>query len=257
MPTCAGSVIIIDKHHLRRDCFAALVRPWATALGMETISICPDDLPGIDLLPGDVQLTILNVGAASLHDIEQTAVIDLLTRQFPDSPCAILSDRADPEEALVACRLGRKAFVSSDLNPDLVLKAFSFLMNGGTYFPLETLLLGSSGELTCYPVTSSSRSLDREQLTKRQADVLDGLRRGKSNKLIARELKMQESTVKVHVRQIMRKLGAHNRTQAALLAQAHRDVVQPASLDVSVGDLIVTTPALRQASETMRASFLS
>ena len=56
-------------------------------------------------------------------------------------------------------------------------------------------------------------------LTCRQADVLRLLRRGQSNKYIARELCMRESTVKVHVRQIMRKLGASNRTQAALFAR--------------------------------------
>ena len=50
--------------------------------------------------------------------------------------------------------------------------------------------------------------------------VLDRLRLGKSNMVIARDLDMQESTVKVHVRQIMRKLGASNRTQAALFAAA-------------------------------------
>jgi DNA-binding NarL/FixJ family response regulator len=51
----------------------------------------------------------------------------------------------------------------------------------------------------------------------RQQEVLSFLRRGISNKLIARELNMTEATVKVHVRQIMRKLGAANRTQVAVI----------------------------------------
>jgi len=55
-------------------------------------------------------------------------------------------------------------------------------------------------------------------LTARQQDVLERLRRGESNKLIGRQLRLRESTVKVHIRQIMRKLGAANRTQAALCA---------------------------------------
>jgi DNA-binding NarL/FixJ family response regulator len=55
-------------------------------------------------------------------------------------------------------------------------------------------------------------------LTPRQLEVLDRLREGKPNKLIARDLNMTEATVKVHVRQIMRKLGAANRTQAVLCA---------------------------------------
>lgn len=55
-------------------------------------------------------------------------------------------------------------------------------------------------------------------LTPRQCEVLERLSEGKSNKLIARDLEMTEATVKVHVRQIMRKFGASNRTQAALCA---------------------------------------
>ena len=56
------------------------------------------------------------------------------------------------------------------------------------------------------------------QLTPRQHEVLKGLGEGKANKVIARDLDMTESTVKVHVRQIMRKFGAKNRTQVALFA---------------------------------------
>ena len=59
---------------------------------------------------------------------------------------------------------------------------------------------------------------DVRGLTTRQQEVLERLRQGESNKLIGRQLKLRESTVKVHIRQIMRKLGATNRTQAALCA---------------------------------------
>ena len=54
--------------------------------------------------------------------------------------------------------------------------------------------------------------------TPRQAAVVEAIARGKANKLIARELDMCESTVKVHVRRIMKKLGARNRTEVALIA---------------------------------------
>jgi DNA-binding NarL/FixJ family response regulator len=56
-------------------------------------------------------------------------------------------------------------------------------------------------------------------LTVRQQEVLEGLRRGESNKQIAKRLDIGEATVKIHIRQIMRKLGARNRTQAALSAE--------------------------------------
>jgi DNA-binding NarL/FixJ family response regulator len=62
--------------------------------------------------------------------------------------------------------------------------------------------------------------------TRRQVAVIDALRKGKANKIIAYELNMCESTVKVHVRNIMKKLNARNRTEVAYLAnellQEHR-----------------------------------
>jgi DNA-binding NarL/FixJ family response regulator len=54
--------------------------------------------------------------------------------------------------------------------------------------------------------------------TRRQVAVIDALRKGKANKIIAYELNMCESTVKVHVRNIMKKLNAKNRTEVAYLA---------------------------------------
>jgi DNA-binding NarL/FixJ family response regulator len=57
-----------------------------------------------------------------------------------------------------------------------------------------------------------------ERFTPKQEEVFEFLRQGYSNKLIARELGMSEATVKVHVRQIMRKFGAANRTQAVVSA---------------------------------------
>ena len=66
--------------------------------------------------------------------------------------------------------------------------------------------------------------------TRRQVAVIDALRKGKANKIIAYELNMCESTVKVHVRNIMKKLNAKNRTEVAYLAselmQEHRAYTQ-------------------------------
>jgi DNA-binding NarL/FixJ family response regulator len=98
----------------------------------------------------------------------------------------------------------------------MAAEVLTFVLHGGTYFPREALLRPQSA-------MGSSRvevrlSGDPSQLTPRQIDVLERLRLGRSNKHIGRDLDMSEATVKVHVRQIMRKLGAVNRTQAALLA---------------------------------------
>jgi DNA-binding NarL/FixJ family response regulator len=220
--TKGGCVVIVDSHHLRRESILAIVQPWSEARQLKLLSTDPKNITGLDSAGVGVELVILNVGGASLFDSDHAQSLKTIQETFPHSPCAVLSDNGDPYEAITACQKGCKAFVSSSLDPALVLKAFSFLINGGTYFPLDALLAGSrqSHGSDHHP---SGISRMHETLTPRQAEVLDRLRSGKSNKVIARELQMQESTVKVHVRQIMRKLGATNRTQAALLAQADRE----------------------------------
>jgi DNA-binding NarL/FixJ family response regulator len=81
---------------------------------------------------------------------------------------------------------------------------------GGRYVPLA---------LTETPPAALSRSEGPwRELTRRQRDVLALISEGKPNKLIADALNMSESTVKAHVKQIIRRLNVANRTQAALLA---------------------------------------
>ena len=62
-------------------------------------------------------------------------------------------------------------------------------------------------------------------LTMREMQVLRGLTEGRSNKDIARELDLQEVTIKLHVKTLCRKLGARNRTQAAMIARDRRLVI--------------------------------
>lgn len=81
------------------------------------------------------------------------------------------------------------------------------------------------------------------RLTQRQNDIIEGLQLGHSNKMIARKLNIAEATVKIHIRQIMRKLGVNNRTQIALAAIARRDAplapTPPESVERAASDQLV------------------
>ena len=72
--------------------------------------------------------------------------------------------------------------------------------------------------MTVVPTASLTASLNKVGLTARERQVLERLQLGASNKLIGRQLNLRESTVKVHIRRILRKLGAVHRPQAALCA---------------------------------------
>lgn len=94
----------------------------------------------------------------------------------------------------------------------------------GTKVNLDRLLAGAGSDQG-----------NESDLTLRQMEVLSYLKVGLSNKHIARELHMSEATVKVHVRQVMRKLGVCNRTQVAIMAMNHpkdepREIRPPAEI---------------------------
>jgi DNA-binding NarL/FixJ family response regulator len=86
----------------------------------------------------------------------------------------------------------------------IAVEAVRLVEAGGTFVPISAM--------------SSFQGQDESQLfTARQIMVIEALRRGRANKQIAYELGMCESTVKVHIRHIMRKLKARNRTEVAMM----------------------------------------
>ncbi|PLP57253.1 hypothetical protein CYK37_21445 [Mesorhizobium loti] len=213
-------VLVVDTLALRCAGITTLINEWVSPLGKSAHAIEPENI-GFYSQPGNiVSLIVLNVGGSSLHDLQMRTVLRSVRDQFPTTPCAILSDRTEAEEAVGAVSFGFQAFISTTTPLAMVHQALAFIMNGGAYFPREALLEIADGRDRARHHSSAGNGL----LTPRQSQVLDRLRSGKSNKLIARELDMQESTVKVHVRQIMSKLGATNRTQVAIMALMKGDL---------------------------------
>lgn len=206
------AVILCDSLALRRAAYLSLLDPWAAG---NNIDIREGD-DGLALADCDqpIALEICVLGAARVEEPAVQTQLLQRRRLRPGVPLALVSDHDDRAEVTAAFRHGARGFIPSSLEPDLARQAFGFILAGGTFFPPHILdrPAGDGAE------AGGRRSGQAASLTPRQLDVLALLREGKSNKLIARDLSMCESTVKVHVRQIMRKLGAANRTQAALSA---------------------------------------
>jgi DNA-binding NarL/FixJ family response regulator len=151
----------------------------------------------------------------------------------------IFSESESREEIISALNLGAQGVLYAGMNSELVLQAFSFILNGGSYFPsalpprrhyrqrhpaIDCNLTPScvNGESSAEDLKDAD--LTDRNLTARQGAVLELLSRGNSNKVIARQLAMSEGTVKFHVRQIMRKFGVTNRTQVAAVCGAGDEV---------------------------------
>ena len=216
-----GTILLLDALALRRESIRSLLEPWSASIAFDFVGVSPENLSETAAQHRRIKLVVLVVGGMSLDKQDQQDTMARVKETLPDIPCVVLSDSHEPEEAICAARSGMQAFLTSAMQPAIVSQALAFVLVGGSYFPREALLAPRSGASHFHAGAERVADVACAGLTIRQNDVVERLRYGKSNKVIARELNMQEATVKVHVRQIMRKLGAANRTQVALLAQVN------------------------------------
>ena len=126
------------------------------------------------------------------------------------SPVALMSGIASRSVAEEALALGAAGFVPKTLAAKTLVNAVRFMAMGEKYAPIDFM---TAGDPTVAPNPLA------QKLSRRELQVLEGLSKGKSNKEIARDLDLQEPTIKLHVKTLYRKIGAANRTQAALIAK--------------------------------------
>jgi DNA-binding NarL/FixJ family response regulator len=149
-------------------------------------------------------------------------LINAASEYFAAAPIILLSDHEDQESISRAFALGVKGFVPSSLASLTVVAVVRLICVGGSFAPASALVRPAPA-----PATVSHGDVIRHvtngpdiHFTQRQTEILCCLHRGLSNKLIAHQLSMSENTVKVHVRAIMKRLHATNRTQAVCLTRS-------------------------------------
>ena len=145
------------------------------------------------------------------------AELKMLERAAPDVARVLMSQVEVPEDILEAFDQHVRGYIPTTLPIDQVAEAIRFVVAGGTFVPQSILSLHSrpSPNPEHAPV-APKLDTGGTRFSPRQTQVLKMLWKGCSNKLIAYELRMCESTVKVHIRHIMKKLNVSNRTQVVL-----------------------------------------
>jgi DNA-binding NarL/FixJ family response regulator len=236
-----STILIVDSLPLRNFGLVTLLDRLSGTTKFRLASLTPDDAE--KWIDGDANcsMIIYNIGGASVADHRHVKRIKALRTRAAEAPLVILSDNDSREEILSALGVGAQGFLYAGTNAQLALQALSFIFKGGSYFPAaaqpkrrSAVHLNGEMESDC-PPPAECTTLDvgnggvanaadagsiNINLTERQKSVLERLGRGESNKAIARLLGIREGTVKVHVRQIMRKLGVANRTQVAIACAA-------------------------------------
>jgi DNA-binding NarL/FixJ family response regulator len=202
-------VAIFDKRNLDRECLANSLDSHQIGISIFTFSSLASWQQRKGAL-GTLRAALLNIGSNSVTEPGLRDDITQLVTTLEPVPVVVLSDNQDIEHVLQVIDLGVHGLIPSTVDIDVCIEAIGLAIAGGQFVPASSVL-AMRGLLGSY----ASRKICGSAFTVRQAAVAEALRRGKANKMIARELNLCESTVKVHIRNIMKKLGATNRTEVA------------------------------------------
>ena len=152
---------------------------------------------------------LLNIGGRSFSDPTVANGVRNLVSECGATPVIAMADTDELREVFQALDCGVRGYFPSTMGISVCIEAVSLALAGGIFIPASSILAAQHMIAKSNAATKQQASI----FTNRQSDVVEALKRGKPNKIIAYELNMQESTVKVHVRNVMRKLKARNRTE--------------------------------------------
>lgn len=186
--------------------------------------ICVQEFDEVEALPEDQPLLfiVLVIDPEALHD-----KIRRIRNRYPLSRIALLAEDSNRERLSSALEAGANAALLTSMTPDGLIKSMQALMSDELVVfdaKLMTAVSTTAAESLGHGVVPDhSSTLDLSQqpmkgLSAREIEIVDRIVQGDSNKLIARRFDIAEATVKAHVKAILRKIGAANRTQAAIWA---------------------------------------
>lgn len=204
-------LLILDVRALDRECLAKALVDSGLAMDVLAMASVDDWKRKRDVLP-PLGAILLNVGGRKTDDPALTSEILKLTAEFKNVPVVILSDTDDLVQILKALEYGARGYIPTSVGVAVCVEAIGLAVAGGIFIPASSFL--AMKHLVSNSGVAESRSLSG-MFTLRQEEVVQALRKGKANKIIAFELNLRESTVKVHIRNIMKKLKATNRTEVA------------------------------------------
>ena len=204
-----GVVVIVHRRALDCECLSRSLQEYNPALAIAAVGSLEELQRSAEF---EAAAVVMMLGSRSPGELAVQAELKEFVSQIRETPVVVVADGDEPADVLGALDSGATGYVPTSEGVKVLAHAIALARCGGSFVPascvLELKALIGAGE-------DKNRQSYSGMLTNRQAAVAKALREGKPNKIIAYDLNMCESTVKVHVREIMKKLKASNRTQAA------------------------------------------
>lgn len=212
----AISVLLVDDHTLFRSGIKSLLQRHSDFTVVGEASDGVEGIKRAKQLRPDVVLLDLNMpGMSGLETLQ------LLLQDCPDTAVILLTVSEEAEDLTAALQAGARGYLIKNIDADYLVRAIKRAAAGESVLAeamttkLVAHLQGGPQQKQAVPPS------DLDKLTPREKEILACLARGESNKVIARTLDVAESTVKIHVQNILKKLNLSSRVQAAVFAVGH------------------------------------
>jgi DNA-binding NarL/FixJ family response regulator len=198
-------VLLADDHALFREGVRLVLKDLVG--GDIDVVEANDHLQALAAVQADhgIEIALIDLNMPGMTGF---AALEALKAAAPDLHVVIVSASEDPRDIRGALSAGASGYITKSSSSAAMVAGIRAALAGDTFVSPQMPL----------PEPAAPANDVMAALTPRQRDVLAMLRQGKSNKEIARDLKLAEITVKLHVTAILRALGVENRTQAAILA---------------------------------------
>ena len=212
-------ILLIDDHTLFRSGVKALLQRQPD---FEVVGEASDGLEGVKLVEQvEADVVLLDLDMPSMNGRE---ALEQIRETHPNLAVLMLTVSEDCEALGECLKLGARGYLLKKIDQDFLLRSIRAAYNGDSVISpqMMTKFVNRRAEPREAARTRQAQGTDPTVLTRRERQTLAWLARGVSNKEIARALNLAESTVKVHVQSILRKLNLSSRVQAAIYAIEHK-----------------------------------
>lgn len=208
-------ILLIDDHSLFRSGVRQLLQHEAD---MEVVAEAADGVEGIkrakEFCPDVILLDLNMPGLSGLETLQ------LLVQDLPQCAVVILTVSEEADELGQALRDGARGFLIKNIEADALTAAVRRAARGEPVIA-DSMTAKLVAQFRAQAGNGAPVLAERDKLTVREREIVQCLARGESNKEIARRLDVAESTVKIHVQNILKKLNLTSRVQVAVYAVEH------------------------------------
>lgn len=213
-------ILVADDHKLVRDGLKPFLHeldPQAEILDAANLDEALAAADGAGNL-GLVLLDLMMPGMDGLKGLEA------IKAKCPDIPVVIVSGYSSRDHVVAAVQAGAAGFIPKTVSGTAMVNALRLVLSGEKYLPSSTFFDDPANQMPMMPMAQQPRPgvvpPPFDKLSRREAEILGLLVEGRTNKEIAIVLDLQEITIKVHLRNVYRKIGAANRAQAVRIAMS-------------------------------------